>query len=175
MKRYQKLGAAGATFLAVWAAALQSGLVSRHPALLWVRIPAACAISSTTAWLAHSRRDRHTVACPQAPVLGVLALGAYMAALLAWGVMTFRSRPQEAAALHKVAADRAGPTQGHNMDAVVHATGLFLGGADKTRQPASASDRLVAPCVLSRTRPCVDPSPHTGPTRRRTLLERVTL
>jgi len=40
----------------------------------------------------------------QAPALGVIALGAVMAVRLAWGLMTFRSKPEEAAALHKASA-----------------------------------------------------------------------
>lgn len=40
----------------------------------------------------------------QAPALAVILLGALMALKLAWGLIMFQNKPQEALALHKASA-----------------------------------------------------------------------
>lgn len=54
-------------------------------------------------------------------MLAVMLFGIYMLALLAWGVLTFRSRPDEAAALHKVACPPGQP-----LSSIAHTKNLLL-------------------------------------------------
>jgi hypothetical protein len=102
MLRVVRLGLYLTALLALWAALLAADLDNLHHQL--VLFVSGRRQTPRRAFVCQFPLDHFCVdqVCLQAPVLAVLAFGAYAAVALLYGVLTFRTVPEEAESLAKV-------------------------------------------------------------------------